>query len=146
MIQNENGIIRADRDNNPEYRRILAAVREGQLVRLRNGLYADPAALTGNIVDMEAIVPGGILCQYSAWSYYNLTTQIPDAFYVAVERSRKINLPAFPDIRLVFQRRELLDIGKTEIEEQGIILSITDDSIIPCSSISVLPMSSSSLR
>lgn len=126
MIQNENGIIRADRDNNPEYRRILAAVREGQLVRLRNGLYADPAALTGNIVDMEAIVPGGILCQYSAWSYYNLTTQIPDAFYVAVERSRKINLPAFPDIRLVFQRRELLDIGKTEIEEQGIILSITD--------------------
>ncbi len=126
MIQNENGIIRADRNNNSEYRRILAAAREGKLVRLRNGLYADPDALTGSVVDMEAIVPGGILCLYSAWSHYDLSTQIPDAFYVAVGRSRKINLPAFPDIKLVFQRNELLDIGKTEVEEQGVRLLITD--------------------
>ncbi len=126
MIQNDNGIIRADRDNNTEYRKILAAAKEGELVRLRNGLYADPDALTGNIVDMEAIVPGGILCLYSAWSNYNLTTQVPDAFYVAVSRSRKIKLPAFPDIKLVFQRNELLEIGKIEIEEQGIKVLITD--------------------
>lgn len=126
MIQNDNGIIRADRDNNTEYRKILAAAKEGELVRLRNGLYADPDALTGNIVDMEAIVPGGILCLYSAWSNYNLTTQVPDAFYVAVSRSRKIKLPAFPDIKLVFQRNELLEIGKIEIEEQGIRVLMTD--------------------
>lgn len=126
MIQNDNGIIRADRDNNPEYRKILAAVREGELVRLRNGLYADPNVLTGSIVDLNAIVPGGILCLYSAWSHYNLTTQVPEAFYIAIARSRKINLPAFPDIKLVFQRSELLGIGKTEVEEEGIRLLITD--------------------
>lgn len=126
MIQSENGIVRADRDNNSEYRQILAAVREGELIRLRNGLYAYPEALTGNIVDIKSIVPGGILCMYSAWSIYKLTTQIPDAFYIAVERSRKINLPSFPEIKLIFQRRELLEIGKTEIEEQGIRLPITD--------------------
>lgn len=126
MIQNDNGIIRADRDNNPEYRKILAAVREGELVRLRNGLYADPDALTGSVVDLNLIVPGGILCLYSAWSHYNLTTQVPDAFYMAIARSRKINLPAFPDIKLVFQRSELLEIGKTEVEEAGIRLLITD--------------------
>lgn len=126
MIQNDNGIIRADRDNNTEYRKILAAAKEGELVRLRNGLYADPDALTGNIVDMEAIVPGGIMCLYSAWSNYNLTTQVPDAFYVAVSRSRKIKLPAFLDIKLVFQRNELLEIGKVEIEEQGMKVWMTD--------------------
>lgn len=126
MIQNGNGIIRADRGNNPAYRRMLAAVHKGELVRLRNGLYANHEALTGSVIDVGAIVPGGILCLYSAWSQYNLTTQIPDAFYVAVDRNRKITLPSFPDIRLVFQSRELLDIGKTEIEEQGITLPITD--------------------
>lgn len=126
MIQNGNGIIRADRGNKPAYRRMLAAVHKGELVRLRNGLYANPEALTGSVIDVGAIVPGGILCLYSAWSQYNLTTQIPDAFYVAVDRNRKITLPSFPDIRLVFQSRELLDIGKTEIEEQGITLPITD--------------------
>lgn len=126
MIQNDSGIIRADRDNNTEYRKILAAVKEGELVRLRNGLYANPDALAGSIVDIDAIIPGGILCLYSAWSYYNLTTQVPDAFYVAVSRSRKIKLPEFPDIKPVFQRNDLLDIGKTEIEEQGIKVLITD--------------------
>lgn len=126
MIQNNNGIIRADRENNTEYRKILAAVKEGELVRLRNGLYADPEALAGSIVDIDAIIPGGILCLYSAWSYYNLTTQIPDAFYVAVSRNRKIKLPEFPDIKPVFQRNDLLEIGKAEIEEKGIKVLITD--------------------
>lgn len=126
MIQNDSGIIRADRDNNAEYRKILAAVKEGELVRLRNGLYANPDALAGSIVDIDAIIPGGILCLYSAWSYYNLTTQVPDAFYVAVSRSRKIKLPEFPDIKPVFQRNDLLEIGKDEIEEQGIKVLITD--------------------
>lgn len=126
MIQNDNGIIRADRDNNTEYRKILAAAKEGELVRLRNGLYADPDALSGSVVDIDAIIPGGILCLYSAWSNYNLTTQIPDAFYVAVSRSRKIKLPVFPDIKLVFQRNELLEIGKVEIEEQGMKVLMTD--------------------
>lgn len=126
MIQNNNGIIRADRENNTEYRKILAAVKEGELVRLRNGLYADPDALAGSIVDIDAIIPGGILCLYSAWSYYNLTTQIPDAFYVAVSRNRKIRLPEFPDIKPVFQRNDLLEIGKAEIEENGIKVLITD--------------------
>ena len=126
MIQNYNGIIRADRDNNREYRKILAAAKEGELVRLRNGLYANPDALTGSVVDIGTIIPGGIMCLYSAWSYYNLTTQVPNAFYVAVSRSRKIKLPAFPDIKLIFQRKDLLEIGKVEIEEQGIKALITD--------------------
>ena len=126
MIQNDNGIIRADRDNNTEYRKLLAAAKEGELVRLRNGLYADPDALSGSVVDIDAIIPRGIMCLYSAWSYYNLTTQVPDAFYVAVGRSRKIKLPTFPDIKLVFQRNELLEIGKIEIEEQGVKVLMTD--------------------
>lgn len=126
MIKNDSGIIRADRGNNTEYRKILAAVKDGELVRLRNGLYAKPDALVGSIVDIDAIVPEGIMCLYSAWSYYNLTTQVPDAFYVAVSRSRKIKLPAFPDIKPIFQCMDLLEIGKVKIEEQGIKFLITD--------------------
>lgn len=118
--------IKADRGNNKEYRRILAAVRSGQLIRLRNGLYASPDALNGSMIDIETIIPEGILCLYSAWSHYKLTTQIPDAFYVAVSRNRKISLPPFPDIRLVYQRAQLLEIGKEEKNIQGFNVWITD--------------------
>lgn len=126
MIKTVNGIIRPDRNNISEYRKILAASKNGELVKLRNGLYADPDALTENVVDIESIVPDGILCLYSAWYQYNLSTQIPDAFYVAVARSRKLKLPVFPDIKPVFQTPDLLQIGKTSIVENGIRLNITD--------------------
>lgn len=126
MASNESGIIRADRNDITQYRRILKTTREGKLIRLRNGLYAFPEALTGNIIDIDTIVPGGILCLYSAWNYYGLTTQVPDAYYVAIQRSRKVKLPVFPDIKLIFQRSELLSIGITETEQDHIRVRITD--------------------
>jgi hypothetical protein len=99
-----NGMIRPNRDDISAYRRVLDAARNGDIVKLRNGLYAHPDAIGGSIVDVEAIVPGGVLCLYSAWNLYDLTTQVPDAFYVAVERSRKLNLPTFPNIKPIFQK------------------------------------------
>jgi predicted transcriptional regulator of viral defense system len=122
----EKGIVRLNRDNITQYRKMLDAARKGELIKLRNGLYAHPMALADDLIDINAIVPDGILCLYSAWSYYNLTTQVPDAFYVAVERTRKIKLPTFPDITPVFQKKELLGVGKTYIEERGIRCAITD--------------------
>lgn len=121
-----NGIIRANRSNNSEYRKLLSETREGEFIRIRNGLYASPQALSGNMVDIDAIIPNGILCLYSAWAHYNLTTQVPDAFYVAVDRSRKVSLPPFPHIRLIFQQKELLEIGKTTVSQQGFRFLITD--------------------
>lgn len=126
MIQGINGIIRADRSDISEYRKILAAVNNGELVRLRNGLYANPEVLTASMIDIDAIVPDGILCLYSAWYHYELTTQIPEAFYVAIAKCRKIVVPKFPDIKIVYQQEDLLDIGKTSINIDGIAITITD--------------------
>jgi predicted transcriptional regulator of viral defense system len=121
-----NGIFRPDRDNITDYRKVLKAARDGEMIKLRNGLYARPEAIADNVIDIEAIVPDGILCLYSAWAHYGLSTQVPDAFYVAVERSRKLSLPSFPNIKLVFQSRQLLDIGRTYTEERGFRFAITD--------------------
>jgi predicted transcriptional regulator of viral defense system len=121
-----NGMIRPNRDDISAYRRVLDAARNGDIVKLRNGLYAHPDAIGGSIVDVEAIVPGGVLCLYSAWNLYDLTTQVPDAFYVAVERSRKLNLPTFPNIKPIFQKKELLDLGVTVVKEQGLEVRLTN--------------------
>ena len=126
MMLGENGIIRPERSDISEYRKILAAARDGDLVRLRNGLYANPDALTASAIDIDVIVSGGILCLYSAWYHFELTSQIPEAYYVAVAKSRKITLPKFPDIKLVYQKSDLLDIGKTSISVDGITITITD--------------------
>jgi predicted transcriptional regulator of viral defense system len=78
------------------------------------------------MIDIEAIVPGGVLCLYSAWHYYGMTTQVPDAYYIAIERKRKIKLPEVIDINLVYQSAELLEIGKTTTTIEGIKVAIYD--------------------
>ncbi|MDE6511038.1 MAG: hypothetical protein K2L00_02965 [Muribaculaceae bacterium] len=120
------GIIRPDRGKTSEYRGILAMARAGELIKLRNGLYADIDTLTSSMVDISVVVPGGILCLYSAWYHYGLSTQAPDAFYVAVARSRKLTLPSFPDIRLVYQNEKLLHIGRKHAMVDGLDVLITD--------------------
>ena len=78
------------------YYGIRKAVEEGSVVRLKNGVYASAEALADTMIDIERVVPRGVLCLYSAWSHYGLTTQIPGAFFVAVEKHRKVVLPEFP--------------------------------------------------
>jgi predicted transcriptional regulator of viral defense system len=91
--------------------------------------------LAAGMIDIDAIVPDGILCLYSAWRYYGMTTQIPDAYYIAIERKRKIKLPKIIDINLVYQSSELLNIGKTTATIEGIEVSIFDKERCLCDAI-----------
>ena len=72
------------------------------------------------MVDIRMIIPDGVLCLWSAWSVHNLTTQIPNAYYVAIERTRKITLPDYPEFQLIYQSAKLLEIGLTEKTVQGL--------------------------
>lgn len=106
------------------YRKILRDARAGEIIKVRNGVYATLDALAGGMIDIDAIVPGGILCLYSAWHHYGLTTQIPDSYYVAIGRKRRIRLPESIDITLVYQKDELLDIGRTKTNIEGIEVAV----------------------
>ncbi len=108
------------------YRGILRDAKEGEIVKLRNGVYATLDTLAGGMIDIDAIVPGGILCLYSAWHHYGMTTQIPDSYYVAIGRKRRVKLPEAIDITLVYQKDELLEIGRTKANIEGIEVAIYD--------------------
>jgi predicted transcriptional regulator of viral defense system len=130
-----NGFIISNRRNDSAYRLMLQNVKDGELIKVRNGVYATVDNLAAGMIDIEAIVPGGILCLYSAWHYYGMTTQIPDAFYVAIDRKRKIMLPEILDINLVYQSAPLLNIGKTTAIIEGIEVEIYDKERCLCDAI-----------
>lgn len=109
-----------------EYRDLLKSVNDGKMVRIKAGVYIQPEALGNAMIDIEKVIPNGILCLYTAWQHYQLSTQVPDAIYIAIERTRKVTLPTFPDIELVFQKAELLNLGKTTASLQGHRLQITN--------------------
>ena len=78
------------------------------------------------MVNIRMIIPDGVLCLWPAWSVHNLTTQIPDAYYVAIERTRKITLPDYPEFQLIYQSAKLLEIGVTEKTVQGFNVPVFD--------------------
>ena len=119
----KNGFIIPARGNRA-YREILREAKDGEIIKVRNGVYATLETLAGGMIDIDTIVPNGILCLYSSWHHYGMTTQIPDAYYVAIERKRKVRLPEAVDITLVYQKQDLLDIGRTTAMIDGIEIAI----------------------
>lgn len=117
------------------YREILKSAKEGEIIKVRNGVYATLDTLAGGMIDIETIVPGGILCLYSAWHHYGMTTQIPDSFYVAIGRKRRIRLPESIDITLIYQKDELLNIGRSKATIEGIDVAIYDRERCLCDAI-----------
>lgn len=115
-IINDNGgfIKKSELSSNYDYRRLLALVKNGTIVRVRQGVYALPESLANVMYDVERVVPGGILCSYSAWTHYNLTTQIPYGIFLAIRRGRKVNLPDFPPITLCAVSEDILSLGVTK--------------------------------
>lgn len=72
------------------YYGIKKEVDSGNVLRIKNGVYMLPEELANSMIDVERIIPGGVVCMYSAWTYYGLTTQIPNGYYVAIEKHRKV--------------------------------------------------------
>lgn len=83
------------------YYKVLQAAKNGELTRIKRGVYATDDHLSSQMLDVEKVFPGGVLCLYSAWSHYQLTTQVPQEYCLAIKRGRKITLPDYPPITLL---------------------------------------------
>lgn len=108
------------------YDQLLYGTKTGRIVRVRRGVYALNNGLAKQMIDVETLVPGGVLCLYSAWSYHELTTQIPQAYYIAVERTRRVTLPAFPPIELSFMTQKVYELGIIDAEIDGFKVKVYD--------------------
>lgn len=109
-----------------EYKRILRAVGRGELIRLRHGVYAVPEATFSTMIDIDKIVPGGVVCLYSAWMHHQLSTQVPPAFCIAIENKRKIKVPTSVPVNLYYWKLENLQFGIERRNISGYDVLITD--------------------
>ena len=109
-----------------EYEQLRRATEDGTLMRLRNGVYVEFSALANNMIDVERIIPHGVLCIYSAFAHYKLSTQVPSATCIAIEAKRKERLPDFPPIDLYFWKKENLKFGIISKRISGYDVLITD--------------------
>lgn len=109
-----------------EYEQLRHAAEEGNLVQIRKGVYAETSALANNMIDVERIVPRGVLCLYSAFSHHGLSTQVPSSTCIAIDARRKVRLPDYPIIDLYYWKKEYLEFGIMQKEISGYDVLITD--------------------
>ena len=109
------------------YNHLLQLVNEGVVERVKWGVYHYENALFNNtMIDLEKIVPNGVLCLFSTWSHYELTVQIPQSFNIAIEKNRKVSLPNYPPITLYYWIREYQELGVTTQRIGGHAVKIFD--------------------
>lgn len=109
-----------------QYYATLQKAKQGQLVRVKRGVYTKEIALADTMVDIEALIPGGILCMFSAWEYYGLTTQVPQQYDIAIKRGRKIVVPQYPNFKLHNLSDNALNLGVTTAAISGYKVKIFD--------------------
>lgn len=111
------GVIRSYELQEPRaYYNINKEIKSGNVIRIKNGVYMLPEELASTMIDVARIVPGGVVCLYSAWDYYGLTTQIPDRFYIAIEKHRKVVVPDIMGIILCYWQEKYCTMGVVETE------------------------------
>jgi len=50
-----------------QYKHILQSILNGYLIKIRQGVYAEPTSMMNTMIDIERIIPKGVVCQYNAW-------------------------------------------------------------------------------
>lgn len=118
-MSNDGSFIRTSTLTQAEYKTLHSAVNTSDAIKLKNGLYMLTDNLHNLQFDIEQIIPGGILCMWSAWDYYGLTDSYPPAVCVAVENHRQVNIIKEPFFKLYYRSGSALTLGVTELEENG---------------------------
>lgn len=117
------------------YNKLLYSVRDGDTVRVKRGVYATAEQLADTMIDVDAIVPGGVLCLFSAWNVHGLTTSLPQAYHVAVKRGRKVTLPVFPRVELHHITDTMFDIGVEKQIVSGYCIQIYNKERCVCDAV-----------
>lgn len=102
---------------------IEKAVKDGNIFKVEKGIYSD----VDNIHYLSVIMkkyPYTVFTSYSAYYYHNLTDVIPKKLYLATNRHSTIIMSE--KIKQIRMKDELYDLGRTEIDYEGVKINIYD--------------------
>lgn len=109
-----------------DYRKLVRMKDRGDLIKIRHGVYAIPDALFNTMIDVERIVPNGIVCLFNAWAYHQLSTVVPPSICVAIDAKRKVVIPSTVPIEIYYWKKENLEFGIIQKNISGYNVLITD--------------------
>jgi hypothetical protein len=114
LFQSQKGYLQAKQLCGRNHYYLLKKLQEnGDVVMVKRGLYRHTQMASDNDwIEVCNIVPSGVLCLFSAWQYYGLTTHIPADYHIAIPNKSKMILPTFPPIKLYYWSDTYYNLGR----------------------------------
>ncbi len=95
-------------------------IKAGKVVQVKRGLYRHvDYAEEVSWGEICRSATQGVLCMFSAWQFYQLTTTVSPEVHLAIPVRKKPVLPDFPPVQMYFWSAGYYDIGITETEFNG---------------------------
>lgn len=112
--------------NGVSYYHIKQLLKEGDLERIKQGVYRLGAMPTDEMLEVQKLIPQGVFCMYSAALSHDLTTFTPSEYHVAIPHKSKVTLPSYPPIKVYYWDGNLLSLGQEEKYINGIPIRVFD--------------------
>lgn len=119
---------------NVDYQQLLRYVREGFLVRIKNGYYRIKENNQNEEQTIAALFPDAVLCMESALHAYGYIKDKPFAYHLAVDKntSKSRFLLDYPVVIPYYTEPRVLEIGVDEISISGSTMKIYDKDRLIC--------------
>lgn len=105
---------------------IKKLIQNGEVERIKQGVYRWIEGLNDERIEVKKIVPQGIFCLFSAADLHELTTFVPSVYHVAIPWKDKVTLPEYPPIQLYFWKDNQYHIGQVDYKSDALDIAIYD--------------------
>lgn len=105
---------------------IKKLIQNGEVERIKQGVYRWIEGLNDERIEVNKIVPQGIFCLFSAADLHELTTFVPSVYHVAIPWKDKVTLPDYPPIQLYFWKDNQYHIGQVDYKSDALDIAIYD--------------------
>lgn len=105
LFKQNNGYLRSKTLSKSGYAYTLLKqlVESGKVEKIKPGLYRhSDFASSDEFVEVCEMYPQGVLCLYSTWFYYELTTHIPSEYHLALPHKTKLKHYDYPPVQFYY--------------------------------------------
>jgi len=139
IINNAGGIARTSDFNAAGFANYVVSdlCKRGSISRIRNGYYTISTKILQEQQEEKIIAqlfPDGIVCFDSALFYYGYSDKTPISWHLAFPRTvtrSRFNIE-YPPIRSYMVQQNIIDLGTTKSNWNGVILTIYDRERVIC--------------
>ena len=134
IFQNSGGILplKKLRNEGVSWYYLKMMLENGEVELIKRGVYKLKDYEVHDFVELINLAPKGVICLHSSALFYGLSTFIPIEMNVAIPKKSKIDMPAYPPIKLFYWDDKQYKLGINQIEIDNCMVSIYDKEKTVC--------------